>query len=185
MNKPFQLADSSTKARFTTTEFVRMIESTVFEDMKIELIDGELERMAPPHGGHAARHAEVAGMVWQAARAAGLHSLIEMGIRIDDDTVLVCDVALASRPIAADGFAEPAALLLVVEIAETTMARDMGMKRALYAAAGIPEYWVVDGKRGGVHVHREPIDGDYALIDTVRFGEPLAVPGTEASIILA
>ncbi len=76
-------------------------------------------------------------------------------------------------------------MLLVVEIAETTLTRDMGTKRARYAAAGIPEYWVVDGARSVVHVHREPIDCDYALIHTARFGEPLAVPGTEATILLS
>ncbi|HVF93747.1 MAG TPA: Uma2 family endonuclease, partial [Sphingomonas sp.] len=149
-----------------------------------ELIDGELERMAPPLGGHAARQSEVGGLLWQVARAAGLFSLVEMGIQIDDYSVLVCDVALARSPVDVDGLADPATLLLVVEIAETTLLRDMGLKRAAYAAAAIAEYWVVDGKRSVVHVHREPVEGDYAFITTVRFGEPLAVPGTGSSITI-
>ena len=185
MNKPFQLAHSSTRATFTTAEYLRMGASGAFDDMKIELIDGELERMSPPLGGHAARHSEVGGLLWQVARAAGLFSLIEMGVRIDDTSVLVCDIALARCAIDEDGLADPGTLLLVVEIAATTLVRDMGLKRAAYAGAEIPEYWVVDSKRSVVHVHREPIDGDYAFISTVRFGEPLAVPGTGETIIIA
>ena len=41
-----------------------------------------------------------------------------------------------------------------------------------------------DGQRGVVHVYGEPVAGDYAQIATVRFGAPLAVPGTDATITL-
>ncbi|TCP73253.1 putative restriction endonuclease [Sphingomonas sp. PP-CE-1G-424] len=60
----------------------------------------------------------------------------------------------------------------------------MGPKRTDYASIGIENYWVVDGARSVVHVFGEPVDGDYAQVHTVRFGEPLAVPGTNATIII-
>jgi Uma2 family endonuclease len=106
----------------------------------------------------------------------------EVGIDLGDNTVLACDAALLRAPLTDDRLLSPHDVGLVVEVAQTSLARDQGTKRVLYAAAAIPEYWVVDGDRAVVHVYREPLDGDYALISTVRFGEPLAVPGTGASI---
>ena len=183
MNKPFQLDESSTKARFTTAEFLRMAESNVFADMKIELIDGELQRMMPPMSGHAGWQATLVALLYQIA-GSGL-VLGEVGIDLGDDTVLACDAALLRAPIVGDRLLVAGDVRLVVEIAQTTLSRDQGEKRVRYASAEIEEYWVVDSERSVVHIYREPVDGDYALITTVRFGEPLAVPGTGATITLA
>jgi Uma2 family endonuclease len=78
----------------------------------------------------------------------------------------------------------PGEILLVVEISETSIARDTGPKRLAYAVAGIPYYWVIDGERSVIHVYREPVAGDYADVSTVRFGAPLAVPETSETIIV-
>lgn len=52
--------DQQTRARFTTAEFLRMGKSGAFDDIKLELVDGELERMNPPQTAHAARQAKIA-----------------------------------------------------------------------------------------------------------------------------
>ncbi len=171
-----------TRARFTTAEFLRMVESGAFEDMKVELIDGELERMNPPMGGHAAAQANV---VFHLAQAVGVALVLgETGLVIDDSTVVACDAALLRQPIAENRFLTPDDVLLVVEIAQTTQSRDMGLKRMLYAQANIPSYWVIDGVRRVVHVYADPVEGDYSSVHTVRFGAPLAVPGSDATITL-
>lgn len=170
------------KARFTTAEFVRMADAGAFEDWKVELVDGELERMQQPHSNHAMRQAKLAirlGRVVAEDRVCG-----EVGIDLGNDTLLGCDVAVLREPVRDNRLLRPDDLALVVEVAETTLDRDLGMKRRKYAAAGIPNYWVVDGSRSAIHVHAEPIDGDYAEIHTVRFGQPLAIPGTDATIVL-
>jgi Uma2 family endonuclease len=184
MNKPVQLAES-TQARFTTAEFLRMVDSGAFDDMTIELMDGALERMNPPMSGHGAQQAQITALLWHACAGTALQVLGEVGIDLGDDTVLACDAAIARAAIDSNRLLTAADLLLVVEVGETTRSRDLNRKRTRYAAAGIPDYWVVDGARAVVHVHREPVDGEYALVRTVRFGEPLAVPGTEATITLA
>lgn len=183
MNKPFQLAESSTRATFTTAEFLRISASGAFDDMKIELIDGELDRMMSPMSGHASLQAMLVARLYQVS-GAGL-VLGEVGIDLGNDTVLACDAAVLHAPVVQDRWLDRKDVRLVVEVALTTLARDQGTKRVQYAAASIEEYWVVDGERAVVHVYREPIDGDYALISTVRFGEPLAVPGTTETITLA
>lgn len=49
----------------------------------------------------------------------------------------------------------PSDVLLVIEVADTTLADDLGPKAALYARAGVQEYWVVDIERRVILVHRE------------------------------
>lgn len=106
----------------------------------------------------------------------------DTGIDLPDRTVLGCDVALLRETVAGRRMLLPQQLVLVVEIAETTLDRDPGMKRRKYAAAAIPVYWVVDGSRSVVYVHADPVEGDYAEIHTVKFGQSLAVPGYERTI---
>lgn len=77
-----------------------------------------------------------------------------------------------------------AAFALVVEVAVSTRDRDLGLKRTLYAAAGIPTYWVIDADRGVTHVFDRPENGDYMGLSLARFGEPLAVPGTDGAVVL-
>lgn len=60
----------------------------------------------------------------------------------------------------------------------------MGLKRMLYTQAGIPTYWVIDGVRRVAHVYAEPVEGDYSSVHTVRFGEALPVPGSDAAVTL-
>ncbi len=70
-------------------------------------------------------------------------------------------------------------LRLVVEIADTSLAFDVRVKAALYARAGVPEYWVLDVSGRRLLVHRNPRAGTYA--DVAAYGEhesvsPLAAP---------
>lgn len=174
----------SFRARFTTAEFLRMVEAGAFEDWKVELVDGEIERMPPPGKEHGRRQMMIGVRLSRVVAEALLVG--EVGIDLGDDTVLGCDAAVLRRSLGDvdNRMLRPDEVLLAVEIAETSRERDLGLKRMKYAAAGIAHYWVVDGKRGVVHVHAEPVAGDYAEIATVRFGQPLPVPGTDATITI-
>lgn len=52
--------------------------------------------------------------------------------------------------------------LLVVEVSDTTLGTDTRVKAPIYAAAGVPVYWIVDLKRRRVEVHSRPESGIYA-----------------------
>lgn len=169
------------KARFTTAEFLQMCAVDAFPDMKIELVDGQLER----HDLAMNRHAMLQGRVWFALAGAIDAAVLlgTVGIILGDDTVVACDGAVLRKPITGNRMLVPDDIALVMEVAETTIARDMGMKRIKYASAGIAAYWVIDGARSVVHVFTEPVDGDYAEINTVRFGQPLTVPGAGTIVV--
>jgi len=69
---------------------------------------------------------------------------------------------------------------------KTSVAHDLGKKAELYAAAEIADYWVADLKTRSLVVHRNPADGRYASITTLRGAEilsPLAKP--DASLTVA
>lgn len=170
-------------ARFTTAEFWRMAAADAFGDIKLELVEGELHRMPPPGNTH--------GRL-QATLVTALASLFpeplvraEIGVDLGNDTLVGCDAAVLKAAIEGDGWPLADEFALVVEIAVSTRDRDLDLKRRLYAAAGIPHYWVVDAGRAVVHVFDRPEGGDYLGLALARFGEPLAVPGTDATIAVA
>ena len=169
-------------ARFTTAKFLRMIEAGVFGDDKIELIEGQLQRMPPPGNEHARFQADVVGLLYGVVARGLVRG--EAGVELEEGTLVAFDAALLRAPVTGNRMLNPEDVTMVVEVAETTLMRDLGLKRRKYAEAGIPTYWVVDPSRSVVHVYAEPIDGDYVDIHSVRFGRPLAVPGTDATITL-
>ena len=79
----------------------------------------------------------------------------------------------------------PADVRLVVEISDTTLAFDLGIKSRLYARAGIQEYWVVDVTGERIIVHRSPGSGVYTDVKSYRTGEsiePLSAPGSSFNV---
>jgi hypothetical protein len=172
----------SLDARFTRAEFVRMADVGAFDGMKIELVAGELQRRSPAQRDHGVRQMGLGlrlGGILPWDRLAG-----EISIDLGDDTVVACDLAVFHQQTSGEPIVPASDLLLVIEISETTRERDTTVKRVAYARAGIPHYWVVDGRRGVTHIYGDPIDGDYADVSTVRFGAPIDVPGTGRAIIL-
>ncbi len=63
---------------------------------------------------------------------------------------------------------------LAIEVADTSLAKDIEVKRRLYAEAGIIEYWIVDALSQKVHVYRQPNNGDYAQHTLHQIDEEIA-----------
>ena len=82
------------------------------------------------------------------------------------------DFYTSGHPTAAD-------VLLLVEVADSSLAYDRGPKLALYAHHGVPEVWIVDLRRPGVEVCREPGAEGYAERRRLTAGVamPTLVPG--------
>src|SRR5262249_41745838 len=73
----------------------------------------------------------------------------------------------------------PHEVLLLIEVADTSLDSDCGEKAVLYATAGIQDYWVVSLPERLVHVFRQPTGGAYLEHKTIGFTEevrPLAFP---------
>lgn len=150
------MAFSPTAYRFTVKDYHRMAEADVFEpDDRVELIDGEVFEMAPI----GSRHAATVRRLTEALRS-GVSGRAILGVRdpvhIGEHSEPQPDVTvLRPRP---DFYAAhhptPPDVLLVVEVADTTLRHDLLRKAPLYLAGGVPEVWVVDLVAGVVHVMR-------------------------------
>jgi Uma2 family endonuclease len=66
--------------------------------------------------------------------------------------------------------------LPAIEVANASVRFDRLVKAAVYARAGIPEYWLVYLARARIDVHREPVDGRYRTVQIFRRGERLSLP---------
>ena len=167
---------------FTAADFLQMTELGAFEDMRAELVAGVIEKIGPAHGEHGQQNARV---VVNLAIALGKNAPIatDLAVIIDSDTVRGVDIALA-RTAFPKGPSKGSDLLLAVEIADSTLSRDLGAMAADYARSGVPTYWVVDLSGHAVHVMTEASETRYARREIVRFGEPLAVPGSDKTIVI-
>jgi Uma2 family endonuclease len=67
-------------------------------------------------------------------------------------------------------------VLLVIEVAETSIKYDSETKGRLYAEAGIPEYWLLNLWGGGVEVYADPIEGTYQTTKKAKRGDTLSLP---------
>jgi Uma2 family endonuclease len=149
--------------RFTVDEYHRMGKAGVLrEDDRVELLDGQIVQMTPIGVRHAAcvnrLNALLIGLAGTRATVSIQNPLI-LGEHEEPQP----DVAVLRYR--ADGYqtGHPRAIdtLLVVEIADTSLAYDRDVKMPLYARAGIPEAWLVDLSAERIAVHHEPHAGRY------------------------
>jgi Uma2 family endonuclease len=167
---------------FTTADFLQMMELGAFEDMRAELVGGVIEKMSPAYGEHWHQNFAI-GLKLVDALGRDVAIATDLALVIDGQTVRGVDIAVSLKPFSKK-LSEGRDLLLAVEIAESTLGRDLGAKAAEYARVGVPTYWVVDLNGHAVHVMSEPSDAGYARREIVRFGEPLPVPGSGQTIVI-
>jgi Uma2 family endonuclease len=179
----------STGVRITVEEYDRMIAAGAFEPVEehhVELIRGEIREMSPINPPH--EDALDRLMYWSIdhcprdqvrVRIQNSLGIPELESVPQPDLVWVRQRNYSKqRPTTAD-------LLLVAEVAESSLRFDRGEKANLYAEAGIGDYWVVNVIAQVVEVRRQPVGGRYQEVRTFRIGEslrPLAFPELELSV---
>jgi Uma2 family endonuclease len=146
------------------------------EDDRVELIEGELIEMAAIGSYHFTTVNKLnRGFSAQAANAFIVS--VQNPVRLSRYSEPQPDVVLL-RPRSdeyADGLPGPEDVLLIVEVSDSTVATDRRVKLPLYAAAGIPEAWLVNIPRRSVEVHREPLDRRYQQVTVFRKGSRVSL----------
>ncbi len=162
--------------RITAEQLETMTERGAFDFLpRVELREGLLCQMNPQHFPHGAAKADVnEALVAALARLnLPLRVLSEVSIRVSEAEVPMPDISLVQR--ARYRAAVPVEhVRLAVEISDSTLADDLGGKRALYALGGVPEYWVVDLSARVILQHWSPEGEIYAKSAVVLFGDDLA-----------
>ncbi len=154
------------RRRFTVEDFYRMAAAGIFtEDDRVELVEGDIVDMMPI----GPRHAFCVDAL-NARLSAQAHDRyvvrVQGPLRLSRETEVLPDILLLRPPAAqyATRHPEPPDVLLVVEVAETSLTYDRDVKGPLYARHGIPEYWLVDLEADRVWVHRRPGKEGYAEV---------------------
>lgn len=166
------MAVEVTKHRFTVDDFERMASAGVFgHEARVELIDGEVIDMAPIGWRHMARHAKLVALF--NGRFAERALVVGQGsIRLSPDSWPQPDILLL-RPRADDyqhGGPLVADVVLLVEIAETSLPFDRTEKMQLYGRAGIAEYWLLDLEGRALSICRDPSPDGYRDVRRVSSG---------------
>jgi Uma2 family endonuclease len=165
--------------RYSVADFYGMGDAGILApDARVELIDGEVIDMAPigsPHAGivNVLTRRFVLAVDDRATVA------IQNPVRLDDFSQPQPDVALL-RP-RADGYAGAmptgADVLLLVEVAASSLAFDRDVKAPLYARHGIPEFWLVDVEGRRVVRYAGPAAGAYGVREPLGSLAQVPIPG--------
>jgi Uma2 family endonuclease len=165
--------------RFTVDEHGRMGESGIFhEDDRVELIEGEIIEMSPIGSPHSGANIRIQKRLEQAV---GDHAIVssQNPIILGDFSEPQPDIALL-RP-RSDFYSRshptPADVLLLVEIAESSLRYDREVKLPLYARHDIPAVWLVDLQNSRLFLSSDPKDGGYQSTQTADIDHPIALPG--------
>jgi Uma2 family endonuclease len=146
----------------TADEVVRMVELGILsEDEPVELLHGVLTEVSAKTPAHESVKARLLRWLADGAAAGGYEVRVEGCLVVPDRTSLPePDLMAVAAP--TDPQRHPTTALLVIEVAVSSLRTDTRIKPPLYAAAGVPELWVVDVDARRVGVFAEPREGAYA-----------------------
>jgi Uma2 family endonuclease len=173
--------------RFTVSDYHRMRDSGILgEADRVELIDGEIRQMSPIDPIHAATVKRLSHHLFAAVGQRAILS-VQDPVELNDLTEPQPDLALLRWD---DDFYEhqhptPADVLIVIEVANSSIDYDREEKLPRYAAAGIPEVWLVHIARQVVEQYTLPVGDDYTYRRIVKRGSMVTaqtITGIEVAV---
>lgn len=175
--------------RITADEFLALTSHPPLNDVvgKLELVDGVIVHVSPALHPHSRYQSETFFRLRTAfgdETADGWVVRVELTVRLGDHTTRDPDITVLRNPGDKKGFGASDDVLMLVEIAYTTLKTDLTHKRLNYAKAGVPYYWVVDVEGRDVHIMTTPSQGDYQDTRVFAFGSDIPVPETDKCISL-
>ena len=163
----------------TADEFEQMGRAGIFHpDARLELLEGGIYEMSPIGSPHAAC-VDFLNTFFNLHFGGKVIVRVQSSVRLDDFSEPQPDIALLRWR---DDFYRhahptPADVLLVIEVADTTVETDRSYKMPLYAKAGIPEMWLVNLPDGRIELYAEPASGLYQISRNFTRGEEAQAHG--------
>ena len=147
------------------------------EDSRIELIEGEIIEMSPigsTHGGTVKRSSAFLNRLLGDAAIVS----VQDPIQLDDFSEPQPDLALLKprKDFYSKSHPTPENVLVVIEVADTSIEYDRNVKLPLYARAGIPEAWLLVLPKEVIEVHSQPKNGKYQKVRRLKRGKALTSP---------
>lgn len=180
------LRDEVVRFRWTRERYEQIVEHGILgEDDHVELLAGEIFSVSPQNSPHAAAMLILVRLL-QALIGPGFHVRPQLPLSLDEDSMPEPDIAIVSGAAEDYWYTHPTTAVLIIEIAESSLASDRRRKGSIYARAGIEDYWIFNLVNFRLEVYRQPAeDADsptgYAYEQRTVYGAgdtvaPLAFP---------
>ncbi len=172
--------------RFTRAEFHRMAEAGIFRDEeRLELVDGEIVPKSPKGPRHQSALRRIARQLRRLFSEEHWTIMEDSALGLANHRERYPDllVARGGEPEYEDRIAEAGDVVLVVEVSDTTLTTDRGAKGPEYAAAGIPEYWIVNLPERCLEVYREPDNSEYGTRTVLYPSDEFPVESASGTLI--
>lgn len=174
-----RMATQPVPHRFTVHDYHRMAEAGILtEDDRVELIDGEIIEMSPIGNRHMLCVNRLTQMLVLHVGPKAVVS-VQNPVRLAEDGEPQPDIVVL-RPEYEGRIPRPDDVILLMEVADSSLGYDRRRKLPLYAQAGIAEAWIVDLQGEALERHTDPAGGSYRMTMRVGRGKEigsLAVPG--------
>ena len=160
-----------------------MADADLFQNERVELIRGIIVRMSPQKEAHATV-IQILTRIFVPALLGRADVRVQLPFAASDDSMPEPDLALVA--VTRFGQPHPGHAFLVIEVAEASLRDDREEKAELYAAVGVPEYWIVNIPDRAIEVHTEAVRSVYTRVTPYRIGQtvaPAAFP--DVKVVLA
>jgi Uma2 family endonuclease len=169
------MATEISRRLFTVHDYHRMVDAGILsEDDRVELIHGEILAMSPIGPRH---NAAILRANQSLVRIVGGRALVGVqgSVRLDEYDEPQPDLYLLrpKKDFYASGHAGPSDILLIIEVADSSLEYDQGIKMHLYAETRVPEYWVSDIRNERVITYSDIQGNTYRTIREVERGNTL------------
>ncbi len=165
-----------TRHLFTADEYQRMGEVGIFhEDDRVELIHGEIVEMSPIGGTHVVCVNRTTRAAMRQTDETEFYVSVQNPIRIPNRrSEPQPDLAIVRVGYDEQKLPEASDVVIIVEVSDSTLDYDRSVKLPLYAAAGIPEAWLMNLVRARIERHTDPQPDGYRTIAYAERGQRLA-----------
>jgi Uma2 family endonuclease len=151
-------------------EYDKLVELGAFQDERIELLRGVLVPMSPIGAPHSATIDRLTRLLVLALDGRGTVRVQNPFAALDDSEP---EPDLSVVPFGDYDGGHPERAHIVIEVAESSLARDRGVKLRIYAENGVPEYWIVNLVDRRIEVHTEPTPAGYASVRHFSAGQAI------------
>lgn len=169
---------------WTRDEYARLFDSgwlgsTASSAARYELLEGEIVTVMPQKRRHLVACMRVQALLMGVFGTEFVQS--QGPVALDDNNLPEPDVVVLHRPVS-DYTGDPAArdVRLLVEVSDTTLRTDVSVKAALYARAGVVEYWVLDLNGRELRVYSQPTPNGYANLATFEETDTVSLAAAQS-----
>ena len=173
MNAPTRMDQEPRRRLFTVDEVLAMQNAGVFENGEdFELIEGELILMQAKNNPHELYKNRLVQAFFRLLPA-NVEAWVEPTLYLPPYNAPDPDIMVFPRGVSIEEL-KPEQVYLIIEVAEATLRKDLGIKASLYARFGLREYWVIDASTPRIVVHRQPEGDGWREVLEVGRDEPVS-----------